>query len=289
MNKKKIARKLKELLKILPDRIYIQLYYFFRFHKFCHLKNPKTYNEKIQWLKLYDRNPMYSNLVDKYEVKKIVANIIGEEHIIKTLGIWENFDEIDFKKLPNQFVLKCTHDSEGIIVVKDKNKLNYRKAKRKIERAMKCNFFYIGREWPYKNVKPRIIAEEYMEDNTYHELRDYKFLCFNGKPEIMYIAAGRFNHQTTIDFYDMDFNHLDITHHYPKSLVRIEKPITFNKMIELSKKLSKDFKHIRVDFYEVNGKIYFGELTFYSFSGFSKIEPIEWDYKLGELINLENK
>lgn len=282
----KLLKKIKYGMKFIPDKMYIQIYYFFRFKKFINFKNPKTYNEKLNWLKLNDRNPLYTKLVDKYEVKEYVANLIGKEYIIPTLGVWDHFDDIDFDKLPEQFVLKCTHDSEGLIIVKDKSKLNKEAAKIKLENALKYNFYYIGREWPYKNVKPRIMAEQYMEDEKYHELRDYKFLCFHGKPEIMYIAAGRSKNETTVDFYDMNFNHLDMVHHYSNSSTNIDKPVTFEKMIELSKKLSKQFLHIRIDFYEVNGKIYFGELTFYSFSGFSKITPEEWDYKLGKLLKL---
>lgn len=151
------------------------MYYFAHFKRFCNLRNPETYNEKLNWLKLHDRNEEYTKLVDKYEVKEYIASIIGEDYIIPTLGVWNHFDDIDFEKLPNQFVLKCTHDSEGLVIVKDKSKLDKVAAKEKIEAALKQNFYYIGREWPYKNVKPRIIAEKYMEDHVDGELRDYKF------------------------------------------------------------------------------------------------------------------
>ena len=176
-DKKKLLKKIKYSLRFLPDSVYIQLYYFGAFRRFCNLKNPQTYNEKLNWLKLHDRNPLYTDLVDKYEVKRFVAKSIGNEFVIPTLGVWERFDEIDFDKLPNQFVLKCTHDSEGLAIVKDKSMFDRHTAKNKIETALKYDFFYIGREWPYKNVKPRIIAEKYMEDHIDGELRDYKFFA----------------------------------------------------------------------------------------------------------------
>ena len=289
MNKKKILKKVKEVLRFLPDKVYIQLYYFAQFKHFCNLKNPKTYNEKLNWLKLNDRNPEYTKMVDKYEVKKYVSNIIGEEYIIPTLGIWDKFDDIDFDELPEQFVLKCTHDSEGVVIVKDKSKFEKNVARKKINDALKCNFYYIGREWPYKKIKPRIIAEKYMEDEECGELRDYKFFCFNGEPKAMFIASDRGIGETKFDYYDLEFNHLNIIQHYPNSNLKIEKPKNFDKMIELAKILSKNFIHVRVDFYEVNGKIYFGELTFYHFSGFQPFVPNEWDYKFGELINLKEE
>lgn len=286
MQKKQILKKTKYLLRFLPDKLYIQLYYFAQFKKFVNFKNPKTFNEKINWLKLNDRKPEYTNMVDKYEAKKYAEKIIGKEYIIPTLGIWEKFDDIDFSSLPNKFVLKCTHDSEGMIVVKNKKELNMDEARQIIERAMKYNFYYIGREWPYKNVKPRIIAEEYMEDKKYHELRDYKFFCFNGEPKMMFVASERGNGTTKFDFFDLNFNHLDIIQHYPNSSKEIDKPQNFEKMIELSKKLSRGMKHIRVDFYEVNGKIYFGELTFYHFSGFQPFNDKKWDKMLGDMIDV---
>lgn len=289
MNKKKILKKMKEFLRFLPDKVYIQLYYFAQFNHFCNLKNPKTYNEKLNWLKLNDRNPEYTKMVDKYEVKKYVSNIIGEEYVIPTLGIWDKFDDIDFDELPEQFVLKCTHDSEGVVIVKDKSRFDVNEARKKINDALKCNFYYIGREWPYKNIKPRIIAEKYMKDEECGELRDYKFFCFNGEPKAMFIASDREIGETKFDFYDLNFNHLNIIQHYPNSKLKIEKPRNFDKMIELAKILSKNLIHVRVDFYEVNGKVYFGELTFYHFSGFQPFIPEEWDYKFGELINLKEE
>lgn len=286
MNKKKILKRLKYSLRILPDSLYIQIYYFIRFKRLCNLKNPKTYNEKLQWLKLNDKNPEYMKMVDKYEVKEYVSKIIGDDYIIPTLGVWDKFDDIDFDKLPNQFVLKCTHDSEGLVIVKDKNELDIESAREKINTALKYNFYYIGREWPYKNIKPRIIAEEYVEDSVYGELRDYKFFCFNGEPKAMFIATERSQGSVKFDYFDLGFNNLNIIQNYKNSEKNIEKPKQFEKMIELSKVLSKDIPHVRVDFYEVNGKLYFGELTFYHFSGFMPFQPSKWDKIFGDWIEL---
>lgn len=285
MSSNKVLKHVKYALRFLPDKLYIQIYYFSHFKKFADLKNPTTYNEKLNWLKLHDRNPLYTTLVDKCEVKKYVASIIGKEYIIPTIGVWEHFDDIDFDQLPNQFVLKCTHDSEGVVIVKDKSKLDRKTAKKKLEDSLKLQFYYIGREWPYKNVKPRIIAEKYMEDHTDGELRDYKFFCFNGEPKVMFVASGRAADDTKFDFFDLNFNHLNIQQHYPNA-GSIRKPCTFNQMIEKSKLLSKNLPHVRVDFYEVDGHLYFGELTFYHFSGFMPFKPEKWDYIFGEWLKL---
>lgn len=289
MSSNKILKKIKYTMRIVPDKAYIQMYYFAHFKRFCNLRNPETYNEKLNWLKLHDRNEEYTKLVDKYEVKEYIASIIGEDYIIPTLGVWNHFDDIDFEKLPNQFVLKCTHDSEGLVIVKDKSKLDKVAAKEKIEAALKQNFYYIGREWPYKNVKPRIIAEKYMEDHVDGELRDYKFFCFDGQPKAMFIASDRASDHVKFDYFDLEFNHLDIKQKYPHAQNTLRKPETFDKMIEFSKILSKGFPHVRVDFYEVDGRLYFGELTFYHFSGFMPFEPSKWDKTFGDWIHLPKK
>lgn len=288
MSSNAVLRKIKYALRFIPDKAYIQIYYFSHFKHFANLKNPKTYNEKLNWLKLHDRNPLYTRMVDKYEAKEYVADIIGGEYIIPTLGVWEHFDEIDFDSLPDQFVLKCTHDSEGLVICKDKNTLDRAVAKEKIENALKMNFYYIGREWPYKNVKPRIIAEKYMEDHIDGELRDYKFFCFDGEPKAMFIASDRSRDATKFDYYDLEFNHLDLKQHYANA-GNVRKPVTFDKMIELSMALSKGFPHVRVDFYEVDGHLYFGELTFYHFSGFMPFQPKKWDDIFGEWLVLPER
>jgi hypothetical protein len=261
------------------------------FRKRLDLKNPKTYNEKLQWIKIYDRNPRYSLLVDKYEVKKIVGDLIGHQHIIKTYGVWNTFDEIDFDKLPNQFVLKCTHDSGSVTICKDNNHFDKEKAREKIEKGLKFNVFRDGREWPYKNVKPRIIAEAYMEDLSLGELRDYKFFTFNGKPHYVHIVSNRQNpdEETYGDFFDMDYNHVDLTIGHNNAPVYPNKPVNFEKMKEYAELLAKDTKQLRVDFYEVNGELYFGELTFFPWSGYVQYTPDSFDFEAGEKFVLTEK
>lgn len=275
--------------KNMNDKEYLEKMFKSRFGYSLNWDNPRTYNEKLQWLKLNDRNPDYIMMVDKYEVKQYVASKIGEEYIIKTLGVWNHFDEIDFEELPNQFVLKCTHDSGGLVICTDKSALDIPAAKKKIEECLKKNYYWSGREWPYKMVKPRIIAEEYMEDNKTKELRDYKFFCFDGEPKALFIASERQSkiEETKFDFFDADFNHLPFTNGHPNATVVPEKPSEFEKMKDLARILSKGIVHVRVDFYEVSGKVYFGELTFSHWSGMMPFDPPEWDKKFGDWINLK--
>lgn len=282
---------IKDFVKYKPfisDEIYLRIKYKNKLGKKLNLSNPLTFNEKLQWLKLYDRRPEYSTMVDKYEVKKIVAEKIGEQYIIPTLGVWDKFDDIDFGTLPNQFVLKCTHDSGGLIIVKDKTKFDKTYAKKKITNSLKRNYYWLAREWPYKNVKPRIIAEKYMEDNDTKELRDYKFFCFNGIVKALFIASDRYNQteETKFDFFDSDFNHLDFTNGHPNSNVLPNKPQNFEKMKELASKLTHGIPHLRVDFYEINGKVYFGELTFFHWGGFVPFSPESWDKTFGDWLDL---
>lgn len=253
---------------------------------FPNLDNPKTYNEKLQWLKLNDIHPEYTQLVDKCESKEHVKKIIGDEYIIPTLGVWNSFDEIPFDKLPNQFVLKTTHDSGGVVVCPDKSKLDIRTARRKLEKSLRHNYFYEHREYPYKNVKPRIIAEKYMVDESGTELKDYKFFCFDGKCKMLFIASGRRKNEITFDFFDTNFNHLPFKQGHPWSDKEIKKPDNFDEMVKIAEKLSKGFRHVRVDLYNINGKIYFGELTFFHFSGNVPFVPKEWDYRIGEWLTL---
>ena len=277
---------LKEFIKkIIPDKLYLKFIYKIKIGKSLNLKNPKTFNEKLQWLKLYDRNPLYTKLVDKYEVKDYVANIIGKEHVIPTIGVYDSFDDINFEKLPKQFVIKCTHDSGGLVIVKDKNKLDIEKAKKKINKSLKKNYYYCGREWPYKNVKPRIIIEKYMEDNKTKELRDYKFFCFDGKMKFFKIDFNRLTYHQA-NYYNkngilLKFGEKVCPPDYEKKL---EMPINLKRMIKLAETLSENIPFLRVDFYEINGGVYFGELTFFPASGFGKFVPSNWDEKIGDYI-----
>ncbi len=270
------------------DEAYLKKKFRVYMKKNLNLSSPKTFNEKIQWLKLYDRKPIYTTMVDKYEVKKYVADKIGEQYIIPTLGVWDRFDDIDFDGLPDQFVLKCTHDSGGLVICKDKNTFDKVAAKKKIERSLKRNYFLVHREWPYKDVKRRIIAEQYMEDAKTAELRDYKFFCFDGVAKGLFIATERQkqNEEVKFDFFDMDFNHLDLRQGHPNAKILPEKPEMFEEMRRLAGELSRGVPQLRVDFYEVNGKTYFGELTFSHFAGLVPFRPEEWDYTFGSWITL---
>lgn len=290
MDKKQLLKKIKYSMRFLPDKLYLQVYYFAQFHKFINFKNPKTYNEKLNWLKLNDRNPEYTKMVDKYEAKEYVKNIIGEEYIIPTLGVWDKFDDIDFDKLPNRFVLKCTHDSGGIVMCKDKKTFDIQSAKKYLSTRLNEKYFFIGREWPYKEVKPRIIAEKYIEDSEMGELRDYKLMSFNGKVKCSFVCSERdYNGNLKVDFFDNDWNKLPFTRKYGNSIKEIKQPQKFAEMKELAEKLSVNIPFVRVDFYEVSGKIYFGELTLYPGCGFEKFNPDEYDKKLGDLLILPEK
>ena len=258
------------------------------------LDNPKTYNEKLQWLKLNYKNLDTIIMVDKHLSKQFVAERIGEEYVVPLYGVWDRFDDIDFDDLPDQFVLKTTHDCGGVVVCKDKSCFNKEKAKRFLSKHLKREYFYHCREWQYRYVKPRIIAEKYMQDSkdqSEEGLTDYKFFCFDGEPKAMFIATDRAKAgvETKFDFFDMDFNHLPFTNGHPNSEKPIKQPEQFKLMIELSRKLSKDLPHVRVDFYESDGKIYFGELTFFHWGGFVPFEPKVWDEKFGELICFPQK
>ena len=267
--------------------MYLKLRYRFCFDKKLNLDTPTTYNEKLQWLKLYNRRPEYTKMVDKYSVKFLVADLIGEEHVIPTLAHWDCVDEIEWDKLPDHFVLKTTHDSGGIVICKNKASFNKKRAIRVLDYALKHDNYSVTKEWPYKNVHRRIIAEQYMEDE-FGELRDYKFLCFNGEPKIMFVATGRNNDRDGVkfDYFDMDFNHLPLQQTHPCSNEKINRPKTFDEMKKIAEILSKGLPHVRIDLYDVKGKIYFGEMTFFHCSGFAPFIPEKWDYELGSWIHL---
>lgn len=271
----------------LSDEKKIKLEYQLYFDKQLDLDNPQTFNEKMQWLKLNDRRKIYTELVDKYEVKKFISNIIGDEYIIPTIGIYDRFEEINFELLPNEFVIKTTHDSGGIIICKDKSKFDYNKAKKKITKFISRRYYQIHREWPYKNVKPRIIVEKYMSNDD-KELDDYKIHNFNGVPKIILVCRDRYSESgLKEDFFDVNWNHLNIKRpDHDNSSQIIEKPKELEKMLELSKIISKNIPFVRTDFYVINGKVYFGEITFYPSAGFAKFEPNEWDLELGTWLKL---
>lgn len=277
----------KGLLKWVPDKPYLHILYYAYMGKRLHLTNPVTYNEKLQWLKLYDRNPIYTKMVDKYEAKLIVAEKIGEEYIIPTLGVWNRPEEIDFDGLPDKFVLKTTHDSGGIIIVDKRQGYDGKRINDFFNKRLSQSTYELQREWPYKNVPKRIIAEQFMEDEKTHELRDYKFFCFDGEVKCMFIATDRQSEKpTAFDFFDPDFNWMDIRHGHPNAEVKPEKPINFELMKQLAAKLSDGLPQVRVDLYEINGKVYFGELTFFHHGGIVPFDPENWDKVFGEWIQL---
>lgn len=279
----------KYFIRFIPDSIWISLRFRRRMGSWPNLRNPKTFNEKLQWLKLHDRNPLYTKMVDKYEVKKIVAEKIGEEYVIPTLGVWDKFEDVDFDKLSDQFVLKCTHDSGGLVFVRDKAMLDMNTARKKLINCLKMNCYWSMREWPYKNVKPRIIAEPYMKDKNNDNLPVFKIFNFSGSPRIIQAIQNDKTPHESIDYFDTEWNRLDMKTNYPNSKIPFEKPSHLTEMLALSKKLSAGFPFIRIDLYEINDKIYFSEYTFYTDAGCVPYSPQKWDYELGNLVKLQDK
>lgn len=275
----------------MPDEMYLKIAYYIKMGHRLDLDCPKTFNEKLQWLKLYDRNPKYTKMVDKYEAKNYVASLIGDEYIVPTLGVWDQFDEIDFSKLPNQFVLKCTHDSGGLVICRDKSKLDLDAVRRKMNGSLKHNYFWGMREWPYKDIIPRIIAEKYMENKSGVDLIDYKFYCFNGKPKFLYISEGLENHATArISFLTLDWRFAPYERSDFKPFEKLPaRPKTFDKMLGICKKLSEKSQFLRVDLYEIDGKLYFSELTFSPCGGLMPFKCKEHDYEIGTLLHLNCK
>lgn len=283
----KVFKTIKEKLKkLIPDKIFIKIMFRKTMGYKLDFKDLRTFNEKLQYLKLYNRDPKHTLLVDKYRVREFISDVIGKEHLIPLLGVYNNYDEINFDKLPNKFVIKANHTSGDVIIINNKNDVDKTKLKETINKWMKRDYFINSREWPYKNVKRKIIIEKFMEDKKTNELRDFKFYCFNGNVELALVATGRKNNNLAFDYFDEDFNKVELKQGGPNSTFQIEKPTTWNEMIQISKKLSKGLIHVRVDLYSVNNKVYFGELTFFDSSGMAKFEPLKWDYILGEKIDL---
>lgn len=286
----KLRQTLYNLSLIIPDAIYIRLKYRKIFGKWPDLKNPKTFNEKLNWLKLHDRNPIYTAMVDKYEAKRYVADLIGEEYIIPTLGVWNKAEDIDFDGLPQKFVLKATHDSGRVLICKDKSKFDRSMAVKEMNESLKRNFYAVTREWPYKNVKPRIIAEQLLEqaDNKeFEDINDYKFFCFNGRVEFMKVDFNRhIDHHA--NYYDRNFNLLNFgeADFPPVADKIISRPVNFEKMIELVEKISNSLRFVRVDLYEVDGHVYFGEITFYPASGTGQFTPQSADVMIGDFLEI---
>lgn len=274
----------------LPDKIYLSVLYRLKKNRWIDWQRPRTFNEKLQWLKLYNRKPEYTQMVDKYAVKEYVAKLIGEEYIIPALGIWNRVEDIDFDTLPNQFVLKTTHGggSGGVVICKDKEIFNRETAMCKLRQSMVSDIYRNFREWPYKDVHKRIIAEQYMVDESGVDLKDYKFFCFNGVPKFCQLIANRTTDET-IDFFDENWIHQTFVGLNPTvQFQRNEhpKPHNYDEMLSIASKIAQGIPFVRVDLYNINGKIYFGEITFFPAAGFGRFDPEEWDYTLGDWIKL---
>lgn len=287
---RELRGKIMSALAFLPDKLYLRLFYFSTTGKRINFKNPVGYCEKLQWLKVNDRRPEYSKLVDKLAVREHIDAVMGEGHMFPLLGQWKSFDEIEFEKLPNQFVLKCNHDSGSTKVIRDKASLtqeDFAAMNAFYTRRLQHDFYHAGREYPYKGIKRCIMAEQLMIDENDPEksIEDYKFFCFNGEPKLMFVATDR-NTDCKFDFYDMDFNHLDIFNIHPNSDKVIEKPKIFEEMKTIAAKLSQGMRHVRIDLYELNGKIYFGEYTFFHGGGFQLFYPEKWERRLGDWIDI---
>lgn len=272
----------------LSDERYIRLLWWIKYHQKLNLDNPQTYNEKLQWLKLHDRKPHYPKIVDKITVKDYVSQVIGNKYIIPTIKVFDGEVKAeDFLALPKQFVLKTNQgsSSDGVIICRDKNHFDMKKAAERMNHSLHCNVYQSMREWPYKDIPPRVFAEKYMEDES-GELRDYKFFCFNGVVKALFIGTERFSEEVKFDYFDADFNHLDLYQIHPMSGKEIEKPDNFDEMKGIAEKLSSGFPHVRVDLYNINGQIYFGEITFYHHGGFAPFHPEKWNRIFGDWIDL---
>ena len=254
------------------------------------LENPKTFSEKLQWLKVNYREPIQTVMVDKYEAKLLIAQRVGNQYIIPTLAVWDSVEDIDLDALPNQFVLKCTHDSGGIVICKDKSSFDFEAAKAKLSASLHRDYSRIAREWPYKDVPRRIIAEEYLSELGSNEILDYKMYSFHGEPKLTVVCSNRFSKTgTRMNFYDIDWEPMGIHFgHYPPLSTEFPLPVTYDEMKRLTAELSKDCPFLRVDFYEIKGRLYIGELTFFPGAGFDKFLPMSKDYELGEWLHLEN-
>lgn len=279
----------KHLSKFLPDKLYLELQFWVNTGKKLDLKNPKTFSEKLQWLKLYNRNPLYTTLVDKYAVKQYVADKIGEQYVIPTIGVWDRVEDIEWDSLPEQFVLKCTHDSGGLVICKDKKILIRSEAEAKLKASLKRDFYYLGREWPYKNVPHKIIAEQYINPMpNVSDLTDYKWFCFDGEPKFCQVIQNR-SKKETIDFFDAEWNHQEFVGFNPVADTAADlppRPSHLNAHLSIARELSKDIPFSRIDLYETSENTYFGEVTLYPYSGLGSFKPEKYNEILGEIIKL---
>ncbi len=277
----------------LPDSEYIKLRYRCQMGNRLNLIRPKTFNEKLQWLKLHDHNPKYTKMVDKVLVKEYVSSIVGAEYIVPLLGVWDRPENIDWTSLPERFVLKTNHSggNTGVIICRDKSTFDKQKAVSKLNASLKQDIYHNLREWPYKQVKKCVFAEAYIESAPdKKDLPDYKFFCFDGVVKALFVATERQNPNEDVkfDFFDENYNHLTVKQGHENAIVPPSKPKSFEEMKRIAEKLSKGIPHVRVDLYEANGRPLFGEFTFCHFAGMVPFQPAEWDVRFGEWLDLPN-
>lgn len=275
-------------LRFLSDEKYLRLMFRLRMGTKLDLENPKTISEKLQWLKLYDRKDIYTAMADKYLAKKFIAEKVGEEYVIPLIGVWDKFDEIDFGSLPNKFVLKCNHDSGSVIICEDKAKLDVHEARRILEKSLRTDYFILKREWQYKNIQRKIICEQYLSDEGKDGvLTDYKFFCFSGIPKFLYVATDSSNQNEHETFLDLSWNTVPFRRkEYPEHTNIPQKPVNFDEMVKIARQLSADISFLRVDFYEVRGKLYVGELTLFPGAGYLVFDPDEYNRIIGDWVDL---
>lgn len=274
----------------IPDSLYLKCQYYLSRHEKLNLKNPLNFNQKIQWLKIYYKNPLYTKLADKYDAREYVENRVGNKYLIPLLGLYNKFEGINFNEFPKQFVLKCNHDGGSVIICKNKDTFNYEKAKNKIESCLKINYCdaFEYREWQYKNIKPKIMAEQYLVNSTGEEANDYKFFCFNGEPRVLYVSLIG-EGEPFMKYFDTEWNCLDFDTGYKTLEQEIKKPDNLDEMLLICRKLSENIPFVRVDLYLVDGKIYFGEFTFTPYGGYYPFNPPEWNKIFGDWLQLPKK
>lgn len=271
------------LLSWMSDKANVKLIYRLRTGKALDLKNPETFNEKLQWLKVYDHNPRYTNLVDKVTAKQVVGRLIGEEHIVPIIKTWEKAEQIDLSMLPDQFVLKCNHDQGSVVIVRDKRKLNLNETVDFFKKRLKKNNYFSTREFGYKGIIPLVFAENFLGES----IRDYKFYCFHGEPLFLYVGQGlTCDHSLKIDYFDLDWNPMPFYRTDYERLGKVPKPRHFEEMKEIAKVLSKDVPFVRIDLFEENSTVFFSEFTLCPASGFMPFVPEEYDRIIGSYLNI---
>ncbi len=271
----------------MSDEAFLRMLYRARMKRELNLEQPRTFNEKLQWLKIHDRRPEYRKMVDKYDAREYIAGRIGDQYLVPVYGVWDSFRDIDFDLLPSRFVLKCTHDSGGVVICRDRKHFNPACARAMLSSRMRWDYYWVSREWPYRNLKPRVLAEKYLTDESGYELKDYKLMCFNGQVRCSFVCSDRMSSDgLKVTFYDREWKRLPFTRHYPAAAADAARPAHYEEMIRIAEILSENIPFLRVDFYEADGRLYVGELTFYPGGGMEEFTPQSWDYELGSWLEL---